>query len=81
MPAPRHSECKRPNPNLITFRNGQLRAFAAGISASYSSVSRNYDGTYSSQRQELVEQWVHYACLTDDFVSMSAQLMTQLGDE
>lgn len=62
-------DSKRPNPNLVTFRNGQLRAFAAGISASYSSISRNYDGTYSSQRQELVEQWVHYACLTDDFVS------------
>jgi lambda family phage portal protein len=66
-------DSKRPNPNLITFRNGQLRAFAAGISASYSSVSRNYDGTYSSQRQELVEQWVHYACLTDDFVGMAVQ--------
>lgn len=62
-------DSKRPNPNLVTFRNGQLRAFAAGISASYSSISRNYDGTYSSQRQEMVEQWVHYACLTDDFVS------------
>ena len=66
-------DSKRPNPNLITFRNGQLRAFATGISASYSSVSRNYDGTYSSQRQELVEQWVHYACLTDDFVAMAVQ--------
>jgi lambda family phage portal protein len=70
-------DSKRPNPNLITFRNGQLRAFAAGISASYSSVSRNYDGTYSSQRQELVEQWVHYACLTDDFVSMAVQPMVE----
>lgn len=70
-------DSKRPNPNLITFRNGQLRAFAAGISASYSSISRNYDGTYSSQRQELVEQWVHYACLTDDFVSMAVQPMVE----
>jgi len=64
-------DSKRPNPNLVTFRNGQLRAFAAGINASYSSVSRNYDGTYSSQRQELVEQFVHYACLTDDFVGQT----------
>lgn len=62
-------DSSRPNPNLVTFRNGQLRAMAAGISASYSSISRNYDGTYSSQRQELAEQWVHYACLTDDWVS------------
>lgn len=63
-------DTKRPNVNLVHFRNGQLRAFAAGISASYSSVSRNYEGTYSAQRQELVEQWVHYAVLTDDFVGM-----------
>jgi lambda family phage portal protein len=58
----------RPNPNLITFRSGQLRAFAAGIGASYSSVSRNYEGTYSAQRQELVETFVHYAVHTDDFI-------------
>lgn len=63
----------RPNPNLITWRSGQLRAFAAGIGASYSSVSRDYDGTYSAQRQELVEQWIHYAVLADEFVGMIVQ--------
>lgn len=61
-------DSKRPNPNLITFRQGQLRAMASGIGASYSSVSRDYNGTYSSQRQEMVEQWVNYAVLADDFV-------------
>lgn len=61
-------DSKRPNPNLITFRGGQLRAAAAGLGASYSSLSRDYNGTYSAQRQELVEQWVNYAVLTDDFV-------------
>lgn len=61
-------DSKRPNPNVLTWRGGQLRAFAAGIGASYSSLSRDYDGTYSAQRQELVEQWVNYAVLTDDFV-------------
>lgn len=61
-------DSKRPNPNLITFRQGQLRAVAAGIGASYSSISRDYNGTFSAQRQELVEQWVHYAVLTDEFV-------------
>jgi lambda family phage portal protein len=63
-------DSSRPNVNLVHFRNGQLRAFAAGISASYSTVARAYDGTYSAQRQEMVEQWVHYAAATDDFVSM-----------
>jgi lambda family phage portal protein len=62
-------DTKRPNPNLITFRGGQLRAAAAGLGSSYSSLARDYNGTYSAQRQELVEQWVNYAVLTDDFVS------------
>jgi lambda family phage portal protein len=66
-------DSKRPNPNLITFRQGQLRAMAAGVGASYSSISRDYNGTYSAQRQELVEQWVHYAVLTDEFVSQFVQ--------
>lgn len=63
----------RPNPNLVGWRAGQLKAFAAGIGAGYSSISRNYDGTYSAQRQELVEQWMHYAVLADDFVCMLKQ--------
>lgn len=63
-------DSKRPNPNLVTFRLGQLRAFASGIGASFSSLAKSYEGTYSAQRQELVEQSVHYALLTDDFVGM-----------
>jgi lambda family phage portal protein len=59
----------RPNPNLVTFRSGQLRAAAAGIGISFSSLARDYNGTYSAQRQELVEQYVHYAVLTDLFAS------------
>ena len=59
----------RPNPNLVTFRAGQLRAAAAGIGISFSSLARDYNGTYSAQRQELVEQYVHYAVLTDLFAS------------
>lgn len=60
-------DTNRPNPNLVAWRSGQLRAYAAGVGASYSSISRDYSGSYSAQRQELVEQWVHYAVLTDDF--------------
>ena len=63
----------RPNPNLITFRQGQLRAVAAGVGASYSSIARDYNGTYSAQRQELVEQWVNYATLTDEFTGQFVQ--------
>ena len=60
-------DSKRPNPNVVTFRQGQLRATAAGIGGSYSSISKDYNGSFSSQRQELVEQWVNYAVLVDDF--------------
>lgn len=61
-------DSKRPNPNAVTWRQGQLRAVAAGVGASYSSIARDYNGTYSAQRQELVEQWVNYAVLADEFV-------------
>lgn len=66
-------DSKRPNPNLITFRQGQLRAAASGIGASYSSISRDYNGTWSAQRQELVEQWVNYAVLCDEFTGQFVQ--------
>ncbi len=66
-------DSKRPNPNLITFRQGQLRAIAAGVGGSYSSISRDYNGTYSAQRQELVEQWIHYAVLCDEFTGEIVQ--------
>lgn len=49
-------ESKRPNVHLVDFRNGQLKAAAAGTRGSYSSIARDYKGSYSSQRQELVEQ-------------------------
>jgi lambda family phage portal protein len=62
-------DSKRPNPNVETYRNGQLRAAAAGLGVSYSSMAKHYDGTYSAQRQELVEQWVHYAVVTQAFTA------------
>lgn len=68
-------DSKRPNPNVVTFRQGQLRAAAAGIGASYSSISKSYDGTFSAQRQELVEQWVNYAVLADEFTGQWLQPM------
>jgi lambda family phage portal protein len=66
-------DSKRPNPNVVTFRQGQLRATAAGVGASYSSIAKSYDGTFSAQRQELVESWVNYATLTDEFVCQDVE--------
>lgn len=50
----------RPNEKLIDFRNAMLRAVAGGSGTRFSSIARDYSGTYSSQRQELVEGAVGY---------------------
>jgi lambda family phage portal protein len=62
-------DSKRPNPNTETFRTGQLRAAAGGMGVSYSSLARDYNGSYSSQRQELVEMWGSYQKLGEYFIA------------
>jgi lambda family phage portal protein len=62
-------DTKRPNPNLLAFRQGQMRGLASGANASYSSIARDYNGTYSSQRQEMVESYSSYATLGAEFTS------------
>ena len=63
----------RPNNALIPFRDAQLRSAAAGLGVSYSSLSKNYNGTYSAQRQELVEQYGSYGILWSYFANHSFQ--------
>lgn len=62
-------DTNRPNPNLETYRGGQLKAVAAGAGPTYSSIARSYDGTYSAQRQELVEGYAIYGVLSAEFIS------------
>ena len=62
-------DTNRPNPNLETYRSGQMKAIAAGTGPTFSSISRTYDGTYSAQRQELVEGYAAYATLSEEFIS------------
>ncbi|TKB53300.1 phage portal protein [Ferrimonas aestuarii] len=62
-------ESNRPNTHLSEFRNGQLRAVASGSRSGYSSIAREYKGSYSSQRQELVETNEGYAVFQDEFVA------------
>lgn len=62
-------DSKRPNPNLEPYRNGQIRAIASPMRISFSSLAKNYNGTYSAQRQELVEQYGAYGVLAYEFVS------------
>ena len=63
-------QSNRPNTGLNIWREGQLRSSAAGTRSNYSSIARDYDGSYSSQRQELVEGFEGYAVLQDEFVAM-----------
>lgn len=59
----------RPNVNAVTWREGQLRAVSGGARVSNSSLTKNYNGTYSAQRQELVEQYGAYAMLSEEMVN------------
>lgn len=61
-------DTSRPNNALIPFRDAQLRSAAAGVGASFSSISKNYNGTYSAQRQELVEHYQIYQMLAGSLV-------------
>lgn len=61
-------ESTRPNTQLENFRNAQLRALAAGTGTGFSSIAKNYNGTYSAQRQELVEQYIYYQALRCLFI-------------
>ena len=62
----------RPNNEVITFRDANIRAAASGVGTGASSISKNYDGSYSSQRQELVEARVHYGVLWSAFIYKDA---------
>lgn len=58
----------RPNNALIPFRDAQLRSVAAGVGSSFSSISKNYNGTWSAQRQELVEHYQIYQMLVGPMI-------------
>lgn len=62
-------DSKRPNPNVESYREGQLRAASGGVGVSFSSLAKNYNGTYSAQRQELVEQFGAYELIGMEFVN------------
>lgn len=68
-------DSKRPNPNAANFRDGQLRAVSRGVGTTFSSLAGNYNGTYSAQRQELIEQWAAYAVLGEWFVAQCVRPM------
>ncbi len=52
-----------------TFRDSQLRLVSAGTGVNNSSVTRNYSGSYSAQRQELVDSFSRYGFLQRKFIT------------
>jgi len=66
-------QSNRPSTLLEPFRNAMLKAVSSGTGANYSTMSKDYDGSYSSQRQELVEGWTNYRALTNLFIGQVSQ--------
>lgn len=66
-------ESNRPSALLEGFRESMLRAVASGTRVGYSTLSRNYNGTYSAQRQELVEAQSGYEVLQSAFIDQWAR--------
>lgn len=62
-------ESKRPNALLESFRVAMTRMICAATGANASTVNKKYDGTFSSQRQELIESYVSYGVLSQQFIS------------
>lgn len=60
---------KRPNTMIEVFLKTQLRGVAAGTYTNYSTISKDYNGTYSAQRQEMVENKANYDVLLDYLIN------------
>ncbi len=64
---------ERPDNKITEFRKNQLKAIAGGTNAGYSSIAKDYEGSYSSQRQELIENSRNYKVIRDEFVRVYVQ--------
>ncbi len=58
----------RPNAQLDNFRRGQLRMMARGIGMSHSTLTGEFAGTYSSERQAESVNHMGFTIIADDFV-------------
>jgi len=62
-------QSNRPSQLLQPFRDSMLKAISTGTGAGYSAISNDYSGSYSSQRQQLVDNWITYDVLQDQAIS------------
>lgn len=61
-------DTRRPNANVSIYVNDQLRRAAGGVGVGGSSMTGKYDGSYSAQRQELIEKHGGYIMLSEQFI-------------
>ncbi|MBF0448699.1 MAG: phage portal protein [Magnetococcales bacterium] len=67
----------RPNSGLQAFRDSQLRAVAAGTGTTFSAIAKDYNGNYSSRRQEASESKEPAKAATGHFVGQFDQRIYQ----
>lgn len=70
-------QSNRPNNAMIPFRQDQMRSAAGALKVSFSSWAKSYTGTYSAQRQELVEAYVNYGVLSGAYIQQRAMPVYQ----
>jgi lambda family phage portal protein len=68
---------ERPDNKITEFRKNQLKAVAGGANAGYSELARDFEGSYSSQRQELVSMARVYKAIRGEFVNVYVQPIWQ----
>lgn len=62
-------QSNRPSALLQPFRDSMLRAVASGTRGTFSTISGQFDGSYSAQRQEMVEGYAGYETLQRMFIT------------
>lgn len=62
-------QSNRPSALLQPFRDSMIKAVASGTRGTASTISQNFDGSYSAQRQEMVEGYAGYETLQRIFIS------------
>lgn len=62
-------ESNRPSTLLPPYRDSMLTAVGRGTRVTRSNITGNFDGTYSSQRQEMVEGYAGYEVLQQMFIN------------
>ena len=61
-------DTRRSSNELTAFVSDRERSLASGLSIAHSTMTRKYDGNFSSRRQELVESFIQYGALAQNVI-------------